>query len=223
MGEPAAHNVADVCIGAQCPSYQETEEMLVAPFLQRGCSRALPNPPEELRNHQLLVGFTSEGSPCVARIDSRLRELRTKDAAIRSFARHISPSRWSDRQVSSHFVPLNTLFSAKRLEDFKVCLWVSRKGITGANIDNSVEHKVEQDALDRLGQHGLDMNEKGDHPLDSIVAFRDHGSDQSRASRVVSCETQWDVSSDDDPDSFQNSFFAFPAFGLTGKSLDDSI
>ncbi|RSL70963.1 hypothetical protein CEP53_001641 [Fusarium sp. AF-6] len=36
MEEAAAHNVADVCIGAQCPSYQETKEMIVAPFLQRG-------------------------------------------------------------------------------------------------------------------------------------------------------------------------------------------
>ncbi|KAL2675403.1 hypothetical protein Neosp_011587 [[Neocosmospora] mangrovei] len=54
MEEPATHNVADVCVGAQCPSYQETKEMIVAPFLQRGCSRALPRPPEESRQHRLL-------------------------------------------------------------------------------------------------------------------------------------------------------------------------
>ncbi|KAI8688993.1 hypothetical protein NCS55_00155000 [Fusarium keratoplasticum] len=157
MGEPAAHNVADVCIGAQCPSYQETKEMIVAPFLQRGCSRALPRPPEELRHHRLLVGFTPEGLPCVARIDPRLRQWTTDDTSIRSFSPRIFTSLWGGQDVSCHFAPLSTLLTAKRLRDLEAALWASRKGITDNNIDSAAEQKSEQDALIRLGRDGLDQ------------------------------------------------------------------
>lgn len=223
MGEPAAHNVADVCIGAQCPSYQETKEMIVAPFLQRGCSRALPRPPEELRHHRLLVDFTPEGLPCVARIDPRLRQWTTDDTSIRSFSPRIFTSLWGGQDVSCHFAPLSTLLTAKRLRDLEAALWASRKGIADNNIDSAAEQKSKQDALSRLGRYGLDVSGKGDHPLDSIVAFREHSFRQPRSSRVVSCDIQANFSDGDSPDSLQQSFFTFPAFGLTGKSLDDSV
>lgn len=104
-----------------------------------------------------------------------------------------------------------------------MALWASWKGITGTNMDSAAERKSEKNALDRLGQHGLDVGERGDHPLDSIVAFREHSFHQPRSSRVVSCNTQADFSNGDSPDSLQKSFFTFPAFALTGKSLDDSV
>ncbi|RTE82089.1 hypothetical protein BHE90_003405 [Fusarium euwallaceae] len=104
-----------------------------------------------------------------------------------------------------------------------MALWASWKDITGTNIDSAAEQKFEQDALERLEQHGLDLSEENDHPLDSIVAFRDQSFRQPRSSRVVCCDTQADFSNGDSPDSLQQSFFTFPAFGLTGKSIDDSV
>ncbi|KAI8719553.1 hypothetical protein NCS52_00736400 [Fusarium sp. LHS14.1] len=212
MEESATHNVADVCIGAQCPSYQETNQMIVALFLQRGCSRALPRPPEELRQHRLLVGFTPEGLPCVAHIDPRLRQWTTDDASIRSFSLHLFISLWGGKEISCHFAPLSPLLTAKRLRDLKVALWASRKGIAATNINGAVEQKSEQGALRRLEQKGIDLSEKGDHPLDSIAAFREHSFHQPRSSRVVSCDTHADFSKDDIPDSLQQYFFTFPAF-----------
>lgn len=115
------------------------------------------------------------------------------------------------------------MFTAKRLRDLEAALWASQKGTTGNNIDGVAEQKSEQAALSRLGRDGFDLSKKGGHPLDSIVAFREHSFRQPRSSRVVSCDTQENFSDSDSPDSLQHAFFTFPAFRLTGKSLDDSV
>lgn len=183
---------------------------------------ALTQFPWEARKNHFFLGFGWDYTPCVSTIHSRVKTWFKDQGSLRSFSKGSFVAKWGLEINTLSFVPFYTAFSAKRLRDLKLAQWVRKENIAITNIDVAMELEHDHNAIARLRETGVDLSEKGDHPLDSILAFREHDIYQSRSSRVVPWETQL-PGYNTDPTTWRYTFFAFPAFGLAGKTLDESI